>query len=219
VNNAITETAVSATSATIPEGLSASGKPRVQARLLRVHADLSKPYPPAGEGKLWRDQLKKALASSSDAFVDVCLQQLMSACRGPGGGISEAALNSGLALVAAAEARDEIEAGLALQLAGTHAACMSILARLGNACGGERRVAAYASAAARLLVAYCRQIETLRRVRHGGVQTIRIERLDVRDGGQAVVGVVTPAMSATEVRSSSASSEAPLKVGDRDLQS
>jgi hypothetical protein len=31
---------------------------------------------------------------------------------------------------------------------------------------------------------------TLRRLRHGGAQVIRIERVDVNDGGQAVIGNV-----------------------------
>jgi hypothetical protein len=33
--------------------------------------------------------------------------------------------------------------------------------------------------------------ETLRRLRHGGAQVIRIERVDVNDGGQAIIGNVT----------------------------
>jgi hypothetical protein len=33
-------------------------------------------------------------------------------------------------------------------------------------------------------------VETLRRLRTGGSQVIRIERIDVRDGGQAVIGAV-----------------------------
>jgi hypothetical protein len=34
------------------------------------------------------------------------------------------------------------------------------------------------------------QVETLRRLRHGGAQVIRIERVDVNDGGQAIIGNV-----------------------------
>ena len=37
---------------------------------------------------------------------------------------------------------------------------------------------------------YGTQVETLRRLRHGGEQLIRIERVDVNDGGQAVIGNV-----------------------------
>jgi hypothetical protein len=68
---------------------------------------------------------------------------------------------------------------------------MTVLERLGGGHGGERRVAALGSAAARLLKAYTHQVETLRRLRHGGEQLIRIERVDVNDGGQAIIGNVT----------------------------
>jgi hypothetical protein len=50
--------------------------------------------------------------------------------------------------------------------------------------------AALGSAAARLLRAYTHQLGTLRRLRHGGEQLIRIERVDVNDGGQAIIGNV-----------------------------
>jgi len=33
-------------------------------------------------------------------------------------------------------------------------------------------------------------VETLRRLRSGGSQVIRIERVDVREGGQAIIGNV-----------------------------
>jgi hypothetical protein len=41
---------------------------------------------------------------------------------------------------------------------------------------------------ARLLTAYVKQIELLRRLRHGSKQVVRIEHVDVNDGGQAVIG-------------------------------
>jgi hypothetical protein len=75
-------------------------------------------------------------------------------------------------------------------MAATHSAAMIVLERLGNGHGGERRVAALGSAAARLLRAYTHQVETFRRLRHGGEQLIRIERVDVNDGGQAIIGNV-----------------------------
>ena len=44
-----------------------------------------------------------------------------------------------------------------------------------------------ASAAARLLRAYATQVEALRRLRHGGSQTLRVEHVHVNEGGQAVI--------------------------------
>jgi hypothetical protein len=44
--------------------------------------------------------------------------------------------------------------------------------------------------ASRLSRTFAILVEALRRLRSGGSQTIRIERVDVRDGGQAIIGNV-----------------------------
>jgi hypothetical protein len=64
------------------------------------------------------------------------------------------------------------------------------LAKLDVAFATERRVAAFGSAAARLLKAYAMQVEVLRRLRNGGQQFVRVEHVHVNDGGQAVIGNV-----------------------------
>ena len=66
---------------------------------------------------------------------------------------------------------------------------MAVLSRLGGA-GGDRTVAAMASAAARLLRAYATQVEALRRLRNGGSQIVRVEHVYVNEGGQSVIGNV-----------------------------
>ena len=48
-----------------------------------------------------------------------------------------------------------------------------------------------AFAAARLLRAYATQVEALRRLRHDGSQTFRVEHVHVNDGGQALIGNVS----------------------------
>jgi hypothetical protein len=106
------------------------------------------------------------------------------------GGISEIALNSALAMIEAAAPKDEIEGALAVQMACTHMAAMSILARF-DSCMTEKRTAIYGVATARLLRTYAMQVETLRRLRHGGSQFVRVEHVHVSDGGQAVIGNVT----------------------------
>jgi hypothetical protein len=67
---------------------------------------------------------------------------------------------------------------------------MAILAKLGSGFGTERRIAAFGSTAARLLRAYAMQMEVLRRLRHGGQQYVRVEHVQINDGGQAVIGNV-----------------------------
>ena len=54
----------------------------------------------------------------------------------------------------------------------------------------DRNMVLRASAAARLLRAYASQVETLRRLRNGGSQVVRVEHVHVNEGGQALIGNV-----------------------------
>jgi hypothetical protein len=137
-----------------------------------------------------RRTVTPSYGDGSSDFVNASLFQLQAAARLPGGGLSETAINAALAMIEAAQPRDEIEGALAVQMACTHTAAMAVLARVGNGCGGERRAAALGSAAARLLKAYAIQVECLRRRRHGGHQFVRVEHVHVSDGGQAIIGNV-----------------------------
>ena len=176
-------------------------------KLRRINANFAKAYPPDGESKVWWKRLKKALGTMSSDFVNASLLQLQAAAQLPSGGISETATNAALALIEAAAPRNEIEGALAVQMACTHAAAMSVLARFRGGGGTERWVVALATAAARLLRAYSVQVETLRRLRHGGDQYVRVEHVHVNDGGQAIVGNVKTAGSARPDRPSTAPAE------------
>ena len=99
-------------------------------------------------------------------------------------------MNAALAMIEAAAPKDEIEGALAVQMACTHTAAMAVLAKLDVGFATERRVAAFGSAAARLMRAYATQVEVLRRLRNGGQQFVRVEHVHVNDGGQAVIGNV-----------------------------
>jgi hypothetical protein len=167
------------------------GRPPVRVKLRRVNANLATAYPPDGESKVWWRRLKKALGTTSSAFVNASLLQLQAAAQLP----SETATNAALALIEAAAPRNETEGALAVQMACTHAAAMSVLARFRGCGGTERHVVALATAAARLTRAYSVQVETLRRLRHGGDQYVRVEHVHVNDGGQAIVGNVKTAGS------------------------
>src|SRR3981189_503157 len=65
----------------------------VRVRLQRINCNLAKAHPADGEGKLWWARLKRALGTSSSAFVNASLYQLQGAARLPGSGISETAVN------------------------------------------------------------------------------------------------------------------------------
>ena len=65
-----------------------------------------------------------------------------------------------------------------------HTAALAVLAKLDVAFAfSEQRVAAFGSAAARLMRAYATQVEVLRRLRNGG-QQCRGEHVHVNDGGR-----------------------------------
>ena len=164
---------------------------RTRVKLQRVNSDYSKPVPPDGnDNKLWWDRLKAALGTTSNDFVDATLVQIQNASRLPCGGISEIGVNAALAFIEAAEPKNEIEAALAIQLGCTHAVTMAVLSRAGGAYGGDRHVAMMASAVAKLLKAFATQIETLRRLRSGGSQYMRIEHVHLETGAQAIIGNV-----------------------------
>jgi hypothetical protein len=165
-----------------------SGKSPVRVRLRRINADLSKPYPPSGDGGQWWARLKAALGTSSSDFVNATLFQLQSAARLPNSGISEIAMNAALSFVENAKPQTEVEAALVVQMACTHAAGMAVLSRIGGGHGGDRHVAMMAAAATRLLRAYALQLETLRRWRNGGSQYMRIEHIHIEPNAQAVIG-------------------------------
>jgi hypothetical protein len=170
----------------------ASGKvpAPVRVRLKRVNCDQAIPYPPDGQTREWWHRLKNALGTRSSAFVAASVQQLIAAARLPNSGISEVAVNASLAFIEGAKPRDELECALVIQMACTHSATMAVLSRVRGAHGGDRSVAAMASAAARLLRAYATQVEALRRLRNGGSQTVRVEHVHVNEGGQAIIGNV-----------------------------
>jgi hypothetical protein len=115
--------------------------------------------------------------------VNASLFQIQAAARSPLGGISELSMNAALAMIEAAAPKDEIEAALAVQMAACHVAAMAVLAKMDVAFATERRVAAFGSAAARLMRAYATQVEVLRRLRSGGQQYVRVEHVHVNDGG------------------------------------
>ena len=161
---------------------------KTRVKLRRINSDYSKPYPPDGDNKVWWDRLKVALGTTSSDFVNATLVQIQNASRMPSGGVSETSVNAVLAFIEAAEPRNEIEAALAIQMACTHAVTMAVLSRAGGAHGGDRHVAMMAAAASKLLRAYAIQVETLRRLRAGGSQYMRIEHIHIESSAQAVIG-------------------------------
>ena len=162
-------------------------KSPVRVKLERINCDVAKSLPPDGQHQEWLDRLKGALGTASIDFVDTTLFQLQAAARLPNSGISETAVNSALAMIESEQPKGETECAIVIQMACIHSATMAVLGRLSGAYG-DRSVLAAATAVSRLSRAFSTLVETLRRLRSGGSQVIRIERVDVREGGQAAFG-------------------------------
>jgi hypothetical protein len=159
----------------------------VRVKLERINCDVAKSLPPDGNHQVWLDRLKAALGTASMDFVDATLFQIQAAARLPNSGISEIAVNAALALIEGEKPKGETECAIVIQMALIHSATMAVLGRLSGAYG-DRSVSAAATAVSRLSRSFSTLVETLRRLRNGGSQVIRIERVEVKNGGQAVIG-------------------------------
>ncbi len=94
-----------------------------------------------------------------------------------------------VAVIAEIAPRDTVERLLAVQMAATHVALVRAGRWLGNA-ETVQQVQAHYSGYNKLARTYTTQIEALRKHRNGGKQTVVVQRVNVEDGGQAIVGTV-----------------------------
>lgn len=91
--------------------------------------------------------------------------------------------------VDAMKPKDAAEALLLTQMAATHQATMMLARRLNHVENIPQQDAAE-RALNKLARSYAAQMDTLKRYRSKGQQTVRVERVTVESGGQAVVGHV-----------------------------
>jgi hypothetical protein len=165
-----------------------SPPPRI--RIKGVQGNVVSFASPGPADQTWRKQLKGALGTVSDAFVDMALHHLERAARMPSDGPSNVSINGALAIIAGFAPRNEVEAALALQAACVHMAAMVMMARIGGGHGSDRRLPALASSTAKLVRAFSIAVETHRRLRVGGEQKITVQHVTVNEGGRAIVGPV-----------------------------
>src|SRR5262245_42039943 len=97
------------------------------------------------------------------------------------------AVSAALALIESMEPQNEIEAALAVDVACLHAVCGNLLGRLAWA-PTDRPLVFAANATAKLERTLHSAIRTFFRLKHGNTQVIRVEKLEVQPGGQAMVG-------------------------------
>lgn len=88
------------------------------------------------------------------------------------------------------EPRDGIEAMLVVQMTATHTAMTEMTRRMVDTSGGYQVRESLERSITRLSRTYLAQIEALKKHRAKVQQTVRVERVTVKSGGQAVVGNV-----------------------------
>lgn len=103
--------------------------------------------------------------------------------------ISETASDFTLSVVGGIEPQDHVETMLAVQMGAIHQATMMLARRLNHVQTIEQQDAAE-RALNKLARTFTSQVETLKRYRAKADQTVRVERVEVKDGGQAIVGDV-----------------------------
>lgn len=95
------------------------------------------------------------------------------------------------AMQAELKPRDAVEAMLITQMTATHVAITSLSQRMMDSSAGYQVREALERSVTRLSRTYLAQMDALKKYRAKAQQTVRVERVNVESGGQAVVGNVS----------------------------
>lgn len=128
--------------------------------------------------------LRRAFGCCSESFLTANLSQMLNACD-----FDERALNQMVSMVRATDPANELEAALAVQMATAHWLAMD-MAGLSKKTANPDLNAQRVGMTAKLMTAFGKQVEALKRHRGGTEQRVVVEHVHVHEGGQAIVGAV-----------------------------
>lgn len=134
--------------------------------------------------------LMEALGTGDSDFLSSFIGQLANAAT-HGKDVDLMAINFMLSVVKDIEPRDQLEAMLAAQMAAVHNATMTFARRLNNVDNIKQQDSAE-RAFNKLARTFAAQVEALKRYRTGGEQKVTVQHVNVSEGGQAIVGNVSP---------------------------
>ncbi len=134
--------------------------------------------------------LMQAIGTTDLDFLCGLVEQLANA-GSQGRKVDERGLNFMLSVVRGVEPKDEVEAMLAAQMAAVHMATMTFARRLNHVKHLPQQDSAE-RAFNKLARTFAAQVEALKRYRTGGEQKVTVEHVHVHQGGQAIVGNVSP---------------------------
>ena len=104
-----------------------------------------------------------------------------------GNKVDVAALNFAISVVKDIKPEDQLEAMLGAQMGAVHTVTMTLANRLNNV-DDIRQFDSAVRAFNKLVRTFTMQLDALKRYRRKADQTVRVERVIVNDGGQAIVG-------------------------------
>lgn len=130
--------------------------------------------------------LMEAMGTSDPDFLGGILKNIANIAT-PGKEIDEAACNFVLSVITGLGPRDQIEAMLGAQMAAVHMATMTAARRLDHV-ETLPQLETNEKAFNKLARTFASQVEALKRYRSKGEQRVYVERVNVSQGGQAIVG-------------------------------
>jgi hypothetical protein len=133
--------------------------------------------------------LKAALGLSRKGMLTGFLSQVANSTSTSTESLHEQNCRFALGFIQSIEPENEVEAALAAQMAAVHIASMDTSRRFMQANSFEGRQASE-RALNKLMRTFTMQMETLKRFRATAQQVVRVERVHVEAGGQAIVGSV-----------------------------
>lgn len=131
----------------------------------------------------------ESIATADIHFYDGLMSQLANA-GSQGRQADPRGINFMLSVVKGIEPRDQVEAMLASQMAAVHMATMTFARRLAHTETIPQQDSAERTFN-KLARTFTTQVKALKRYRTSGQQTVRVERVTVNEGGQAIVGNVS----------------------------
>jgi hypothetical protein len=164
---------------------------RVRAKVVELKGSNQRTYVPIEAPKDFVAGLRIALGSCSGHFIEASVRRLMAATMLPGEFVPTTnSLSAALAFVESMEPENEVQAALAVNAACLQAASTNLLSRIPSAMG-ERSAPRLAAAIARLERSFHSALETYYKLKRGNTQVIRVEKLEIQSGAQAIVGNVS----------------------------
>lgn len=132
------------------------------------------------------DQIKRLYNTRTDEAANLLFKSALNAL----GRNADEYLELMPAMVVEMEPRDAVEAMLVTQMTATHLATTTMSQKVHHA-PSPQTVEAYERSMTRLSRTFLAQVDGLKKYRAKAQQVVRVERVEVKDGGQAVVGDVS----------------------------